>query len=178
MINSAWKIRSRYLLVALIVFLLDQLTKRIVSNAMVPYQSIEIVPDLLNLTYIHNRGAVFGLGSNFSSPYLSWFLSLLSLISLGVILVYFLRVGSSNPRLYVGLSLVLGGAMGNLLDRISSGFVVDFIDVHWFHHHWPYFNVADLSICVGVGLLLISMSAKAEKAALAATTKATETTEI
>jgi signal peptidase II len=64
--------------------------------------------------------------------------------------------------MYFGLSLVLGGALGNLYDRLRYGYVIDFIDVHWFEHHWPFFNVADMAICIGVGLLLISMSAKTE----------------
>ena len=163
MIRSEWKSRARYLVISLVILLFDQLTKQIVSKAMMPHQSIELIPNFLNLTYIHNRGAVFGLGSGMSSPYLSWFLSSLSILSLAVILVYFLRVSVRNSRLYVGLALVLGGAMGNLLDRITSGYVVDFIDVHWFDYHWPYFNLADSSICIGVGLLLLSMSVKTEK---------------
>jgi signal peptidase II len=160
--NSVWKVRSRYLFISVIVFLLDQLTKKIVSEGMVQHESIEILPNLLNITYINNRGAVFGLGSNVSSPYLSWLLSLLSILSLVVILVYFLRVSATNPKLYAGLALVLGGALGNLFDRLKNGFVVDFIDLHWFNYHWPYFNVADSAICIGVGLLLLFMSIRAE----------------
>ena len=155
---SEWKNRSKYLLISIIVFLVDQITKKIVVQGMVQHQTIVVIPDFLNITYIHNRGAVFGLGSNFSTPYLSWLLSLLSIVSLIVILVYFLRVNVSNGRLYAGLSLVLGGAMGNLYDRLVNRYVVDFIDMHWFQHHWPTFNVADTAICIGVGLLLLTMT--------------------
>jgi len=162
---SVWRVRSRYLLISLAVFLFDQLTKRIVSEGMVQHESIEVIPNLLNFTFINNRGAVFGLGSNVSSPYLSWLLSLLSILSLIVILVYFLRVSAANPKLYAGLALVLGGALGNLFDRLRNGFVVDFIDLHWFNYHWPYFNVADSSICIGVGLLLLFMSVRPETVA-------------
>ena len=162
---SVWRVRSRYLLISLAVFLFDQLTKRIVSEGMVQHESIEVIPNLLNFTFINNRGAVFGLGSNVSSPYLSWLLSLLSILSLIVILVYFLRVSAANPKLYAGLALVLGGALGNLFDRLRNGFVVDFIDLHWFNYHWPYFNVADSSICIGVGLLLLFMSIRSEPVA-------------
>jgi signal peptidase II len=162
---SVWRLRSRYLLISVAVFLFDQLTKRIVSEGMVQHESIEVIPNLLNFTYINNRGAVFGLGSNVTSPYLSWLLSLLSILSLVVILVYFLRVSAANPKLYAGLALVLGGALGNLFDRIRNGFVVDFIDLHWFNYHWPYFNVADSSICIGVGLLLLFMSVRPETVA-------------
>jgi signal peptidase II len=158
-----WKMRSQYLLVSIGVFLTDQITKKIVSRGMEQHQSIDVIPDFLNITYIHNRGAVFGLGSNVTSPYLSWGLSILSILSLAIILTYFLRLNAKNPRLYTGLALVLGGAMGNLFDRLVNGFVVDFIDMHWFDYHWPFFNVADLSICVGVGLLLLSMSVKPEE---------------
>jgi signal peptidase II len=159
---SNWKNRSQYLLISFVVFLVDQITKTIVVQGMEPHQSIEVIPNLFNITYVHNRGAVFGLGSNFSAPYLSWMLSILSIVSLAVILFYFLRVRTTSPRLYTGLALVLGGALGNLYDRLKNGYVVDFLDMHWFEHHWPFFNVADLSICLGVGLLLISMPSAAE----------------
>jgi signal peptidase II len=158
---SAWReVRVRYLLVALAVFVLDQFTKKLVSQGMMQHQSIEIIPNLLNITYINNRGAVFGLGSNLSSPYLSWILSVLSILSLAVIVMYFLRVSAGNAKMYSGLAFVLGGALGNLYDRLKNGYVVDFIDLHWFDNHWPFFNVADMSICIGVGLLLLAMSHK------------------
>lgn len=155
---TTWKIRSHYLLISIAVFLLDQISKQIVVQSLVQHQSIEVLPDFFSISYIHNRGAVFGLGSTFATPYLSWLLSLLSVVSLVVILAYFLRVNATNRRLYTGLALVLGGAMGNLYDRLKNGYVVDFIDVHWFQHHWPTFNLADSAICIGVGLLLLSMA--------------------
>lgn len=155
---TTWKIRSHYLLISIAVFLLDQISKQIVVQSLVQHQSIEVLPDFFSISYIHNRGAVFGLGSTFATPYLSWLLSLLSVVSLVVILAYFLRVNATNRRLYTGLALVLGGAMGNLYDRLKNGYVVDFIDVHWFLHHWPTFNLADSAICIGVGLLLLSMA--------------------
>lgn len=162
--GNTWKNRSQYLLISLVVFLADQITKTIVVQSMDQHESIEIISNILNLTYVHNRGAVFGLGSNFSAPYLSWLLSILSIVSLAVILFYFLRVRTTNRRLYTGLALVLGGALGNLYDRLQNKYVVDFLDVHWYEHHWPFFNVADLCICIGVGLLLISMPSAAESA--------------
>jgi signal peptidase II len=161
--STVWRVRSRYLILSIGVFLLDQIAKRVVVQGMVQHQTIEVIPDVLNITYIHNRGAVFGLGSNFATPYLSWMLSLLSILSLAVILAYFLRVNATNPKLYSGLALVLGGALGNLYDRLRNGYVVDFVDLHWFTHHWPTFNLADFSICVGVGLLLLSMSVQPEQ---------------
>ena len=160
--TSSWRDRLNYLLASFIVFFADQLTKKVVTQAMVQHESITVIQNFLNITYIHNRGAVFGLGSSVTSPYLSWGLSILSIVSLGIILVYFLRLNVRNPRMYFGLSLVLGGALGNLYDRLRHGYVIDFVDMHWFEHHWPFFNVADMSICIGVGLLLISMSSKTE----------------
>ena len=162
---NAWRDRANYLLAAIIVFLLDQTTKKIVTQGMTQHETITVIPDFLNITYIHNRGAVFGLGSSVTSPYLSWGLSILSVVSLAVILVYFLRLNVRNQWTFFGLALVLGGAIGNLYDRLRYGYVIDFVDIHWFEHHWPFFNVADMSICIGVGLLLISMSSKTESAA-------------
>ena len=161
---SSWRDRANYLLASIIVFLLDQITKRVVTEGMTQHESITVIPDFLNMTYIHNRGAVFGLGSSVTSPYLSWGLSILSVVSLAIILIYFLRLNVRNSRMYFGLALVLGGAIGNLYDRLRYGYVIDFIDLHWYEHHWPFFNVADMAICIGVGLLLISMSAKTEPA--------------
>jgi signal peptidase II len=158
-----WKTRSRYLLISIAIFLLDQITKRIVFQGMVQHQIIEIIPNFLNITYIHNRGAVFGWGQDLSTPYLSLLLSILSIISLIIIVTYFLRVNVTNAKLYTGLALVLGGAMGNLFDRLTNGHVIDFIQVHWFEYYWPTFNVADSAICVGVGLLLLSMSTSTSK---------------
>ncbi len=160
---SSWRDRANYLFASIIVFLLDQVTKKIVTQGMMQHESITLIPDFLNITYIHNRGAVFGLGSSVTSPYLSWGLSILSVVSLAVILVYFLRLNVTNSKMYFGLALVLGGALGNLYDRLVYGYVIDFIDLHWFEHHWPFFNIADMSICIGVGLLLISMSVKTEE---------------
>lgn len=162
--NVFSKNRTSYLLISLAVFLVDQITKKIVTTGMVQHQSIQLIPNLLNITYIHNRGAVFGFGSNFNALYLSWLLSILSILSLAVILIYFLRVNVINRLLYSGLALVLGGALGNLFDRLRNGYVVDFIDMHWFGHHWPTYNFADFSICVGVGLLLLSTSIKPKEA--------------
>jgi len=158
-----WKTRSRYLLISLAIFLLDQITKRIVYDGMVQHQIIEIIPNFLNITFIHNRGAVFGWGQDLSTPYLSLLLSVLSIVSLAIIVTYFLRVNVNNPKLHTGLALVLGGAMGNLFDRLTNGHVVDFIQVHWYEYFWPTFNVADSAICIGVGLLLLSMSASTSK---------------
>lgn len=162
MLMNHWKNRSPYLLISIGIFLIDQITKQIVAERMARHESLELIPNLLNLTYIHNRGAVFGLGSGVTSPYLSWGLSILSVLSLVIILIYFLRLPSGTPKLYSGLAFVLGGAVGNLFDRLTLGYVIDFIDLHWFDYHWPFFNVADSSICVGVGLLLLSMAVKAE----------------
>jgi signal peptidase II len=158
-----WKTRSRYLLISIAVFLLDQITKRIVFQGMVQHQVIEIIPNFLNISYIHNRGAVFGWGQDLSTPYLSLLLSILSIISLVIIVTYFLRVNVTNARLHTGLALVLGGALGNLFDRLTNGHVIDFIQLHWFDYYWPTFNVADSAICVGVGLLLLSMTTSTSK---------------
>jgi signal peptidase II len=158
-----WRARSRYLLISIAVFLLDQITKRIVYQGMVQHQIIEVIPNFLNITYIHNRGAVFGWGQDLGTPYLSLLLSILSILSLAIIVTYFLRVNVNNSKLHSGLALVLGGAMGNLFDRLTNGHVIDFIDVHWFQYHWPTFNVADSAICIGVGLLLLSMSTSTSK---------------
>lgn len=147
---------SRYrnfAIVSLIVVALDQATKLHVDYHFDLYESVPVIPGLFSLTYIRNQGAAFGILAE-SSIRVPFFISVSLLAMLAIL--WFLKTRHNSQRLgNLGLSLVFAGALGNLIDRIRLGEVIDFIDVYWRQHHWPAFNVADSAITVGVVLLLL-----------------------
>ena len=139
-----------YFLIATFVALTDVTTKALVLNHLTPAQIIEVTP-FFNLVYVLNRGISFSMFSN-AGPIILTFLAVL--ISLTVIYFMFKEKDTLSKT---ALALILGGAIGNIIDRIRFGAVVDFLDFHAFGYHWPAFNVADSAICVGVMLLLYQM---------------------
>ena len=116
-----------------------------------------LVDGLLSLSHVRNRGAAFGLLSDWDLPYQSVLLSLLSIAALVAIALYFFRLPAAARLPRLALALVLGGAVGNLIDRVRLGYVVDFIHVYWRQHQWPDFNVADSAITIGVTLLVLDI---------------------
>lgn len=145
-----------YLLMAAIVAL-DQVTKALVDRWMSLHESRPVVEGLVHLTYVRNRGAAFGLLSDAELPFQSALFSVVSLAALAAIAAYFFRLPDRSRLARLALSLVMGGAVGNLIDRARLGSVIDFVDVFWGPHHWPAFNVADSAISIGVALLVIDM---------------------
>lgn len=139
------------------VVLLDQLTKALISGSMDLHEYVPVVDGILSLSHVRNRGAAFGVLSNAGLPHQSVLLSALSLVALVAIAVYFVRLPAAARMPRVALALVLGGAIGNLIDRVRLGYVVDFIHVFWRDHIWPDFNVADSAITVGVALLVLDV---------------------
>jgi signal peptidase II len=139
------------------VIVLDQATKALLKNALDLHEYRPLIDGLLSLSHVRNRGAAFGLLSEAGLPYQGVVLSLVSLFALGAIALYWLRLPPS-PRLpRLALALVLGGALGNLIDRVRFGFVIDFVHVYWRQYVWPDFNLADSAISTGVVLLLLDM---------------------
>ncbi|MBI4208827.1 MAG: signal peptidase II [Deltaproteobacteria bacterium] len=137
------------------IVLLDQITKILVEKGMRLGEISVAIDGILNLAYVRNAGAAFGLFSSIPSSIRSPLFVTISLIAIGIIFFILRKIPSQKIMLPVGLTSILGGAIGNLLDRIRLGYVIDFIDVHWKHIHWPAFNVADIAITVGVALILI-----------------------
>jgi len=133
---------------------LDQLSKAVVAKNIFLYQKVEVIPGLVNLTRIHNRGVIFGALANLQSPAGRLLLTLISLIALAIVIFYYLRTPASAGLIKFSFGLILAGALGNLMDRLFRGYVVDFIDLHLGPHHWPFFNLADSCITIG-GLMLI-----------------------
>jgi signal peptidase II len=151
-----WQRRYGLLIgVAGLVVLVDQFTMVWVDRTMRIYESVPIVPGLLVLHYIRNTGAAFGFLSGSHAGFRIPFFILVSTLAIGIILFLFHKLEESEVMMPLALSLVLGGALGNLIDRIRLGEVIDFILIHYRAFHWPAFNVADIGITVGVFLLVL-----------------------
>lgn len=143
----------RWLWLTGVVLALDQLTKVWVSASFSLYERINVLP-LLDITRVHNRGAAFSFLSS-ASGWQRWFFAALALAVSVMIVVWLRRLAPGQHRLAAGLALVLGGALGNLWDRLLHGYVVDFIDVYYQDWHWPAFNLADSAITIGAALLIL-----------------------
>ena len=139
------------------IILLDQLAKIIVDRTMTLYQSIAIVDGLFNFTYIRNTGAAFGIFAGSAEFFRRPFLILVSILASGFIVTLLKRLDGRERGLITALTFILGGAVGNLIDRIFSGEVIDFLDVYWRNYHWPAFNVADSFITIGVAIALFCL---------------------
>jgi signal peptidase II len=148
--------RTLYLSLAAIVFLLDQFSKAAVMQALALGETRRIVPGLFNLTHLRNRGAAFGLFADVESVVVLVFLIGFSLAALVLVLVLLWR-GTASSLSGWGLGLILGGALGNLFDRLRSGSVVDFLDFHLGPYHWPAFNLADSAIVIGAAVLMVEV---------------------
>ena len=155
--SRAARLHIAFGLVSAGVVLLDQLTKRLVTASMTLHSSIEVIPNLFHLTLVTNRGALFGLLHDLPDPYRSSLFTLVPLLAIGLILYFQLRTSLQDILAHSGLALILGGAIGNLVDRVRLGHVIDFLDVFIGDHHWPAFNAADSSICIGVSLLILDL---------------------
>jgi len=141
----------RYLTIAIIVLLLDQLSKWLALSNLQMGTPESVVP-FLNWLLLFNPGAAFSFLAQ-GSGWQRWFFTILGLAA-SIYIIWLLYKSQSDKLLCVALSLILGGALGNVLDRVMYGAVVDFIDVHYGNWHWPAFNVADSAICIGAGLII------------------------
>ena len=156
--------RIHYLVISLIVLVLDIWTKWLVATHVSRSESISLIPDLFQIVHVRNTGAAFGIGANSDSQLVPLLLNAGALAVFFVVVVYAIRTAVTDRVLQVGLHLILGGAIGNLLDRFRLGYVVDFLDVYIRDHHWPAFNVADSAICIGIALLFLDMRRRPEGA--------------
>ena len=143
----------RYLWIAGLVLVLDQASKLIALQSLPPHGGIELLP-FLNLTLVYNTGAAFGFLSNAGGWQHLLFTGVAAVVSIAI-LVMVRRLGPKDIQVVIALMLVLGGALGNVADRLRLGHVVDFIDVYYRAWHWPAFNVADSAITIGAVLLVL-----------------------
>jgi signal peptidase II len=142
----------KWLGISAIVIALDLYSKHLIQQVF-SYGDSRTVTSFFDLVRYHNEGSAFGF-LNDAGGWQKWFFNSIS-IAASIFILYLLKKHSSQKLFCTGLALVLGGALGNLYDRITLGYVVDFLNFHWQNHYWPAFNVADSAICVGVGLLLL-----------------------
>ena len=151
---------SRALLVGLAasIIVLDQITKAMIRAMLPLHESVGIVPGLLDITHIRNTGAAFGLLNVMDIPFKAALMTAMALTALVAIGFFAMRTTSHEPLARVGLALVFGGATGNLIDRVTAGYVIDFVDVYWRGWHFWAFNVADSAITVGACLLILDMT--------------------
>jgi len=142
---------------ALLLGAVDQASKVWAVRVLPLYEPREIVQGLFGLVHVRNTGVAFSMLSSLDHRWVHPFLILATVLAMGAVLAYiaYLPCRGVAP---VGLGLILGGAIGNLIDRARLGYVVDFLDMYWRGHHWPTFNVADVGISIGVVLLLIDMA--------------------
>lgn len=140
--------------IILIIVIVDQLTKIVVDQTLFLHQSIPVIDNFFSLTYIRNKGAAFGILANSAATFRLAVLIVFSLVAIGFVISLIRRLPESERWLTVSLAFILGGALGNLIDRVWYGEVIDFLDFYWSTFHWPAFNVADSFITVGVVMAL------------------------
>lgn len=141
--------------VTVTIVVLDQVTKTEVMETMRLHESIPIVPDFFSLTYIRNPGAAFGLLATSGTLFRLIFFALTSLFAVGLLAMIFLRLREDDWAGQLSIAAIFGGAIGNLLDRMRFGEVIDFLDFYVGRYHWPAFNVADAAISIGVVVLIL-----------------------
>jgi signal peptidase II len=145
---------ARWLLLSLMIIVADQVSKAYIAQHIAVFSIVTVLP-VLEITHMHNTGAAFSLLA--SQPgWQRWFFTILGIsISLGIIVWLVTSRRQHRPLLNCALGLILGGALGNVIDRVTYGYVIDFIQFHWNGHYFPAFNVADSAITVGAGFLLL-----------------------
>lgn len=149
--------KSVYLLVGLLVVAADQWSKWLVEQHLPPHRPLTVIPGFLDFTHVRNTGVAFGMFAANGSGSVTLVLTLLGLLALTVVGAYFWRTPPSERLTLTALGLILGGAVGNLIDRIASGAVTDFVDAYFGSYHWHTFNVADSAITVGICLMALEV---------------------
>ena len=149
--------RNVLVLASAAIVVLDQVTKQLVRAGIPLYDSIEVIPGLLNLVHVRNTGAAFGFLNLADIAYKQALMTGMALLALGAVAWYASQVPPRAALARLGLALIVGGAVGNLIDRAAVGHVVDFVDVYWGSVHFWAFNVADSAITTGAGLLILDL---------------------
>jgi len=149
--------RPALFLISAVIILLDRLTKIWIGKHIVPGHAIPVIPRVFRLTHVLNTGAAFSLLENLPPNGVRIGLIVFSVLAAVIVMAMLWRVGRAFTLTSIALALILGGALGNLYDRIRFHYVVDFLEVHIVHYHWPDFNVADSCIVIGACLLLLEI---------------------
>lgn len=145
-----------------VALILDQATKHWVAGTMELYQSIEVLP-FFSITYVHNLGAAFSFLAD-QGGWQRWFFTAIAAIASVIFLVWLSKTPKQNKWLSIAFALLLSGAVGNLIDRVLFGYVIDFLDFYWQGNHWPAFNIADSAIFIGAAMMIIDSFRQEQKA--------------
>jgi len=149
--------RRLELILVVAIVVADQITKALVRRALELHDTIEVVPRLVNLTRVHNTGAAFGMFNAIDFPYKTAVLTVVATLALAGVAWYAATVPEQDRLARLGVASILGGAIGNLIDRASVGYVLDYVDVYWNGWHFWAFNVADAAITMGVVLMILDL---------------------
>lgn len=153
----------KYLWLSLAIIIADQISKTVMVNWLDLYERVAVLP-FFNLTLAHNTGAAFSFLAG-AGGWQRWFFVALAVVISLVLVIWLKRLAQTAKLEAISLALIIGGAIGNVIDRLVYGYVIDFLDVYVGNYHWPAFNIADSAICVGAVLLIIdSFRKSAEKA--------------
>lgn len=148
--------KSRYYPVTLLLLIIDHATKWIANASLHPGRSIEVIPGYLRFSRVYNSGVAFGLFDNADYSWKPYALGALAILAVVVIFIYSTRIPADRKLLHLALAITMSGILGNFIDRILRGYVIDFIEFHIYEaFYWPTFNVADSAITIGIALLLI-----------------------
>ncbi len=144
----------RMLVVAGIVVVIDQLSKVIIFEMLPLYGTVSVIPGFFNITHIHNPGGAFGFLAGHSAVWRYFVFLFISSLAIGLIIYYYHKTPKTHILLSCGFALILGGAVGNMIDRVRMGIVIDFLDFYIGNLHWPAFNVADSAISIGITVFI------------------------
>jgi signal peptidase II len=145
---------TRFAIIIALVAVLDQFSKTVVLKYIPLYKTIPVIPGFFNLTHVHNPGGAFSFMAQNDSPLRHWLFLGAAILALCLILYFYHQTPKTHPFLGAALAMIFGGAVGNLIDRMRFGEVVDFLDVYVVTLHWPTFNVADSAVTVGVCIFI------------------------
>jgi signal peptidase II len=154
---TGWHSRRLEIWLPALVVALDQLTKALVRSKLPLHESVSVVPGLVDLTHVRNTGAAFGILNAADFPFKTVVIAVIATAALVGVALYAAGLARHQLAARIGLALIIGGAIGNLIDRVTVGSVVDFVDVYWRSYHFWAFNVADSAITIGVALMILDM---------------------
>ena len=155
--------KNKYIRLAIIggcVVIVDQITKLLILKYLAFNHSISVISGFFDIVHINNPGGAFGLLASLSPQWRTIIFLFISSLAVGLILYFYLKTPQSHPWLAAGFALIFGGAIGNLIDRLRFGFVIDFLDFYIARYHWPAFNIADSAITVGLAIFVIHIVLK------------------
>lgn len=152
-----------YAVIVISVILADQGTKYLIETFLQFYEVREIIPGFFNLVFVTNTGAAFSLFADVASPWRHYFFVSIAVFAAVALTIGYIKLKKVNRLYCYPMALIAGGALGNLIDRVRIGAVIDFLDFHYLGYHWPAFNVADSAICIGAGLFIVLNISDAKK---------------